>query len=237
MKIVFQSSSYFNNVRTLIVHFVVLPIVQICFLLLMLKFYADDYSVALTTASLAMAGANISISMITGLFVGDVNRGVDRYVLVNSDFSLFYWITKIAVVFISAMALVLVNMVLFSLLGLVDIINLLWISPILILFGIVIGLTGSFLSRGNKNPYLYSNLFNSALMILSGAVVSFEQYPSIFYEATFIFPFARILNVLHQINGMIFIDFFVFVIWVCVMIFVFKMQKNKLYRQQRSIQF
>lgn len=228
MKVVFQSSKYFSNIRTTLVHFVLLPIFQICFLLLMLDFYTGDYSVELTTASLVMSGVSLAISMVTGLFIGDIRRGIDRYVLVNSHFSMYYWATKVLVVFISAMLVVLINSILFSLFGLVDFIKLIWMSPILIIFGIVIGLTGSFLSWRNSNPYLYSNIFNSFIMILSGAVISFEKYPLFLKEATYIFPFARVLNNIHQQHASIAIDFFVFLIWVVIMVIIYKIQKLKI---------
>lgn len=232
MKVVFQSSKYFNNVRTSLVHLVLLPIFQISFLLLMMNFYVGEYSVGLTTASLAMSGATMSISMMTGLFVGDINRGIDRYVLVNSDFSLYYWSTKVSVVFISSISVVLINSILFYFVGLVDFFKLLWMSPILIIFGIVIGITGSFLSWRNTNPYVYSNIFNSAILILSGSVISFEKYPPLLLEATYIFPFARILNGIHSPYSNIYIDFFVFFIWVFMMVIIYKIQKFKIHQDK-----
>lgn len=115
-----------------------------------------------------------------------------------------------------------INGLLFALFNLVRLEHILWVSPICIVMGFIIGLCASFLSWKYRNVYFWSNIFGRCIVLFGGALGSVSQYPQSIKVLTDIFPFGKLLEVVHgysvDITGVLFIS----MTWLIVTLLIYQ---------------
>lgn len=217
MKTAWLSIPSLNNIKTFSLHFLILPIFEAILMALIMQDYVGGLSQNIMTASIILSSGTMALSTISALFVGDSNRGIDKLVATTNPYSPYYWFTRFAVCFIAAYLLAFINGVLFSLLNLVNLQQILMLSPICILFGFILGVNASCLSWHKDNPYFWVNVFRNAIMILGGTIAPISSFPLVFRYLSYIFPFGRLLELVHG-NGTVpyYLDGLIAGIW-CVL--------------------
>ena len=197
MKVLFKSLPYFNHWKSFLLYFLILPIAQAFMFVLIVQDYSSGVSQSIMTASIILSSVTLCIGIVSGLFVADISRGVDRLVAVDSPYSLYYWSTHFAASFLGAYLLAIINGLLFYAIGLVDIVQILTISPLAIIGGFIVGTCGSIMSWRYQNVYFWTNLFSQCVVLFGGAIGSISTYPVIFKWISYIFPFGMLLESVH----------------------------------------
>ncbi|WP_025728903.1 hypothetical protein [Atopobacter phocae] len=197
MSVIIKSLPYFNQLKTFVLYFLILPIFQALLYVLIAQDYIGENTQHIMTASIILSGATMSLNMITSLFVGDISRGIAQLIAVDYPYSMYYWGTRFFVCFISSYVLVLINGSIFYLLNLVHFSFILWLAPICIISGLIMGLCGCFLSWGYSNIYFWSNFFSSCVVLFGGAIGAVSQYPAVFKWVSYLFPMGQLLEVVH----------------------------------------
>lgn len=229
MKVVLSSINVLDNWKTFIIHFFILPLLET------LVFVAINYQITstfnseLVVASLLLASGVTAINQMGASFTQDIIRGIDRDLVRKSPYNLYFWGSKFIVIFLFSLTLFLSNGLIFWLVG-IDLNTLLkglLLSPMIISFGLIVGLACSFLGWRLQNHYAFSNLLASLAMVLAGVMVPFYLYPPVFYQLTYLLPFARIIAIVFQESPslkFILIDTIIALIWLLIGLITYHLQ-------------
>ncbi len=198
MKVVLSSIDVLDNWKTFLIHFFILPILETFVFLALHYQITASFNSRLVVASLLLASGTTAMNQMGGSFTQDIIRGIDRDLVRKSPYNLYFWGSKFVVIFVFSLTLFLTNSLLFWLAG-VDsraLIMGLLLSPLIILFGLIIGLACAICGWRLQNHYAFTNFFVSFALVFSGVVVPYWLYPPLFYPLTYILPFARIMAML-----------------------------------------
>lgn len=219
--------------KAFIIHFFILPILE------SLIFVAINYQVTgnssyeVLLASIILTGALTSINQISGSFVEDINRGIDRDLVRKSPYNFYFWGSKVVIIGLFAQALVLTNTLMFVLFQIIPIqaLTYLILSPLLILYGLVIGFTCSIIGWRMQNHYGPSNFMSQFALIFSGIMVPYHLYPTIFQQLTYIVPFGRTLSQIHAHSfhiELLVIDLIIFGVWLFLGVLLYHYQYKRI---------
>lgn len=231
MKAVISSLMFLNNYKTIFIHFILTPLINIIFISTINNQFTNETSINLLIASLSIS---ISISIITNIntsLVYDYNNEIFNEIIFNSKYSFYYWGTKIFVIILIALLILIINTIILLIYGIdIEALQILYIlTPFLILNSVIVGIVLSISSINFKNPYFLTNIISVFAFIIFGAIGSYTLYPSLFKVITFIFPFARIFAVIYQDNfNLIIIDYLILFIWLISIIPIYRFTINNI---------
>lgn len=192
----FSSLSFLSNWRTRFVYFLLLPIINILFLVLIDLQYSNRFNWYVAAASVVIDSAVLSLQAISQLLITDANLKIDIEVISKHPYSFYYWKTKIFTSLIAGIVLGMINLTLLWPFGLplTILLKSLVILPLACIFGTILGFTGWCLSWQMSNPYFFANLFISITTIVSGVLVLVSQYPKWLMIISYGFPFYEVVN-------------------------------------------
>lgn len=226
MKAIIKTLPIFSNRKTIVVYFLLLPVINMIFLASITYQYNSEITFKVALSAVLVSGSLEALSTINSSFTIDRNLGIDREMLSNNHFSLYYWICKIIPAFLIALAIIVVNLfIVYAIsLGKANITDALLISPLIIFSGIVLGILSSVLSWNLKNPYFFSNIFSTFGNILAGVVISYQFYPPVLRYFTYLVPYAHTISYLYGNKSGIIYDLFLNIIFICAIIIIYKRQ-------------
>ncbi|QNQ81220.1 ABC transporter permease [Lactobacillus sp. PV034] len=194
-RITFKSIGNFDSVPTVVVTYLILPIVSLIMLLLIAFSGNQDYT-RILLGSLMDTGMATIIGVIVGSFVMDQNLGVSEEIISIKPKFGNYWLPKILIAFgvmvVEVIVLMLIGLSFLHQLNLLPkvLISLLFFGVIAIILGYISAIAG----RGKENPYWLSNFLIGVIIILSGVIIPVTQYPLWLKVVADLFPMSNILN-------------------------------------------
>lgn len=233
MKVVLSSINVLDNWKTFLIHFFILPILETLVFVAINYQITSSYNSGLVVASLLLASGTTAINQMGASFTQDIIRGIDRDLVRKSPYNLYFWGSKFLVIFLFSLALFISNSLLFWVVG-IDINTLLRglvLSPLIIFFGLIVGLTCSILGWRLQNHYAFTNFFASFALVFAGVMVPYNLYPPVFYHMTYLLPFARIMGMLSQGNfslNLVLVDGFIALIWLVIGLIVYDFQVKRI---------
>ncbi|MBD5429781.1 ABC transporter permease [Lactobacillus sp.] len=230
-RVTFKSIGNFDSIPTILVTYLILPIVSLIMLLL-IAFSGNQAYTRILLGSLMDTGIATIIGIIVGSFVMDQDLGVsDEVISIKPKFR-NYWLPKILIAF----GVMLVEVILLMLIGLFFLHQLNLLPKVLIslvffgLIAIILGYISAIAGRGKENPYWLSNFLIGAIIILSGVIIPVNQYPLWLKIVAGLFPMNNILNWIQlrsYINQELLIVVIKLLIWYVVAIVFNKIQENR----------
>ena len=231
-RVTFKSIGNFDSVPTILVTYLILPIVSLIMLLLIAFSGNQDYT-RILLGSLMDTGIATIIGIIVGSFVMDQNLGVsDEVISIRPKFK-NYWLPKILIAF----GVMIVEVIVLMVIGLSFLHQLNLLPKVLIsllffgLIAIILGYISAIAGRGKENPYWLSNLLIGAIIILSGVIIPVAQYPLWLKVVADLFPMSNILNWIqaeNYFNQELLIVVVKLLAWHLVAIAFNKIQENRL---------
>lgn len=233
MKVVISSIDVLANWKTFVIHFFILPILQALVFVAINYQVTASYNSELLVASLLLASGTTAINQMSASFIQDVMRGIDRDLVRKSPYNFYYWGSKLVVLFLFSLALYVTNGILFWIVGvnLSDLLLGLVLSPPIILFGLIVGGACAILGWRLDNHYDFSNFFSSFAMVFSGVVVSYQLYPPLFYQLTYLLPFARTIAVILQGTlawQLVLMDALIALVWLIIGFTAYRYQLKRI---------
>lgn len=226
IKIALQSLSYFRNCRTFIVTFVIEPFFDIMMVGLLSSQFSNDLLIHSIIAMSIISGIQNLIATLNTLFVDDQSRRIDMEMVMNSRFSIRYWLSKIVAavtVAIGQMMIILTLVVIFTR-DTSWLYRAILVVPVIIIFGIIVGFTATILSWQSNDPYLVGNIVGILIVLLSGVIVPLNQYPKWLNILSYLLPFSHVMQWLMTGSGNILPDVLIAVIWIIIAIVAYKLK-------------
>lgn len=237
MKVVFLSIEILDNWKAIIIHFFILPLLRTLMFVLLNFTITGQYNLTVIATSIVLSGSLTALSHITSSFVNDTMRGIDRELARKNPLSLYYWGSKLLVIFLFSFLLIISNLMILGFLGLPTalMIRSLFISPLLISYGLIIGATASILGWGRPNPYGFSNFISEAALILAGIIAPYQQFPPLFRLLTCTLPYAQTMDVLFNPAsvGALLMDALIAFVWLCIGIGVYSYKVHRIDQLER----
>lgn len=227
MMIAFSSMSVLENWYTRLLHFLILPLIDVLLLALIYAQYADDFSYQVAVASVLVSGAVMAMTTFSGLLVDNRFRGVDRYVI-SLGGSPYYWWSQLLASALMAGLLTGVNLLLLAMFGAG--MALVWraflLLPLLVLSGLVMGFVAFVSDWRRDNPYWTSNFLASTALVLSGSLIPITHYPPVFKQVASFFPVSGWLLSFYGDNSRLGHDALVLLIWLGAGFLIYGYQKR-----------
>ncbi|AMB95283.1 hypothetical protein [Aerococcus urinae] len=200
MRIQMKSLPFLQNKKLILIHFLILPIIQILVILLLNQQYAKALNPQVAMASVYLSANSFCLSTMAYLLVVDYLSQIFREVLVRKPWSLTYWGRKIGTSLFLSLIMFLINGGLLVMVG-VDT-SYFWSSlaalPLSLFFSAGLGIAGYLLSVHRDNIYLFTNLFTAILPLLAGVVAPITAYPPFFKAASYVFPYGQVVLGIYQ---------------------------------------
>lgn len=97
------------------------------------------------------------------------------------------------------------------------------LSPLLIIYGLIIGATTAILGWGRSNPYAFSNVIAEIALILAGIIAPYQQFPPVFRWLTYGLPYARTMMRFFtpQSPKTLAIDSLIAILWLVIGVIVY----------------
>lgn len=237
MKVQFASLDILSNWKTILVHFFLLPVIDLVLLCGVSSQYASSNLWTVAAASVLLSAALCAMRSVTDSFVADRDRGIDREMLAQNPWSLYYWGGKFLCAGSLAAVLALGNLLLMACFsgGRAPLLQALGLLPQMIFSGLALGYTCAVAGWNNPNPYFWSNLVANCCNVFSGALIAFTLYPPWMQPFTDLFPFAHTLGQLWGLGemGSSYFDFIVAAIWLAVGVALYARQVRAVRRSAR----
>lgn len=237
MKIVLSSIEILDNWKTFLIHFFLLPLLSTALFVLLNMTITRQYNEAVVVASILLSGSLTASNQMSASFVNDTIRGIDRELARKNPSSFYYWGSKLLVIFLFSLALVTSNLIILKMFGLSMVLAIqnVMISPILIVYGMIIGATTAVLGWGRPNPYVFSNFIADATFILAGNIAPYQEFPPFFKTLSYVLPYARTMNTLYDgnISSALIIDVGIAIAWLIVGMIVYQYKIKNIGKYQR----
>lgn len=235
MKATMASILYFDNRRTMAVHFLLMPLANLLLLSALGSQLTQRSAWSIAAASVLASGCLMLVSSMAASFACDRNYGIDREVLSLRKFCFYYWGCKVTVCTGAALALISVNLVLLAAAGCPW--ALIWKSilstPQVLFSGIAVGFFCAIGAWGSSDPYRLSNFFISFGNVLSGSVVALSAYPPLLKPFAAVFPLAHTLSALHGTPAQPAWDMLCAVIWLLIGAILYVVQARSIASQSK----
>lgn len=229
MKLVFSSIDILETWASRLLHFVLLPMIDVLLLALIYAQYASDFSYQVAVSSVLVSSCMVAMSSLSGLLVDNRFRGVDRYVI-SLGGSSYYWFSQIFVSAVVSLALSLINLALLGLFGAgIDLLlQAVMYLPFLLLSGLVLGFVAFVIAWRMENPYFMSNLLSGSALVLSGALIPIDQYPPILKELAQLLPLSGWLAAFYGDKSHCLHDAIVLLAWFLISYGIYLYQKKRI---------
>lgn len=236
MKSCFSSIPFLANWGTKTVHFLIVPVINMLFLLFINMQFHQQLIWQIAVASILMSGALSAIDCLVSSFTTDRNLGIDREMIVKQPFSTYYWGTKILTSIFVAMILILINLLLLLFTGcpIKLIILAIKLMPLVICSGLVIGFITAVGAWHMNNPYFWSNLVSMFGYVFSGALIVITSYPQGLQIISKLFPFANTLGIIHNAETKWWNDLFLDSIWLILGMLIYVFQVRRIRTRART---
>ncbi|KAA9292880.1 ABC transporter permease [Aerococcus urinae] len=200
MRIQMKSLPFLQNKKLILIHFLILPIIQILVILLLNQQYAKGLNPQVAMASVYLSANSFCLSTMAYLLVVDYLSQIFREVLVHKPWSLSYWGRKFATSLLLSLIMFLINGGLLLMIGVDNLYfwRCLAALPLSLLFSAGLGIAGYLLSVHRDNIYLFTNLFTAILPLMAGVVAPISAYPPLFKEASYVFPYGQVVEGIYQ---------------------------------------
>ena len=235
MRATFFSINMMANRKTRIVHFLLMPIINMLFLMAINNVFTDTFSWNIAVSSILMSGAMMAMNGFCTSFTLDRNLGIDREMAARAPYSGYYWGCKVIISASLAFFVITINLLILVAVGgnRVPWALALQLSPQIIFSGIVLGFVSSVCAWSLKNPYLWLNFLAAFGTVLSGAVVMISAYPDWLKLFGNLFPFAHTLSVLHGAPLLLLHDFWIALGWLFVGVVAYGIQLKQVRTRAR----
>lgn len=235
MKATMASILYFSNRRTMLVHFVLLPLVNELLLIALSRQFLDRSFWGIATASVLTSGCLMLVGSLAASFTQDRSCGIDREMLSWRSISFYYWGCKMAVCSAAALALIAIHLALLFLAGCDHVILLkaLCAIPQILFSGISVGFFCAIGAWGSPDPYRLSNVILSFGNVLSGAAVMISAYPPFLKPFAVLFPLANTLSALHGQPVNPWQDALCAAVWLLLGLVLYRIQAKRIRAQSK----
>lgn len=234
-----SSLTYIRNWRVILVYFLIIPLLNMMLLVAVTGTSSGEIDWRVASNSILISGALLAIGSMSGLLVDDLNRGISIEVVVLRPFSLGYWGSKVLATSLVAEIMILINGILLWIVHpQLVLINLLILSPLSVISGVILGITASIASWGMDDPYFFTNIITTIGYIVSGTLVSLDKYPKWLAIIGKMFPFGNTIGALESsklFNSLG--DVPIMIIWLVlgIIIYLWKIKTITKESKQRTI--
>lgn len=192
MNIVLSSIPQLSNWRTFLVNYMIYPLVDALFILLISHYYTGVYSEQVLSANIILTGGVTACAVFCSSFIEDIYRRNDYELVTNNPYNLYFWGSKLVVSMGMGYLLVAINLLFCLLFGFIHHVGLGFLIALpILLYGCILGFTSAVVAWRMVNHYFVMNLVASFAVLLGGALLAFEKYPLLFKLASYLLPFAR----------------------------------------------
>ena len=237
MKVQFSSLSYLQNWKTRFVYFILIPMINLCLLVLINAQYTNTFNWSVAIATTTLSGGSLAMSSISQLFVMDRTLKIDRELVVNRPFSVRYWGDKVLTSALAGLVLIITNLIILGILQAP--ISLLFrsiaMAPLIIISGIIVGFLAAIAAWKMNNPYFYMNLIGALTTIVAGTLVLVEKYPQWLRIVSYFFPFSQTIHYVVTGHGLIYWDLIVDMIWLICGVICYRVQIKKILKAPEQI--
>jgi len=186
--------TYIRNWRVRLVYFLIIPILN-TLLMVAVTGMSTGKEWQVATSSVLISGALLALGSISTLLVDDTDRGISLEVIVRRPFSSSYWGSKILVSAIVAEVMIIINGLLLWIFNpQINFITMIFVSPLAVLAGLILGITSFVVSMGMDDPYFASNIVSTIGYLVSGTLVTLDKYPMWLRTISWFFPFSHTIN-------------------------------------------
>ena len=229
MKIVISTLIYFNNKKTMFIYFLLRPIFNMLFVILLNYQFSEGISSKLAVAAIFSATIVQNVTLFNMSFVYDYNVGIDDIVLANNRYSKYYWLNKIKTINLISFTMILINLLLLALIfnDFTIITEHIFIIPLILFSSSIVGFVLSVSGWKNNNPYYYTNFFSAFSLILTGSITYIIYYPPVFKYLTFLFPFGHTIGLIYDQQSSWIYDSVLSLFWLFLGILIYNRKINK----------
>lgn len=232
MKIQFSSLSYLQNWKTRFIHFILIPLINLCLLVLIDAQYTNSFSWSVAVATVVLSGGTLSMSSMAQLFVMDRNLKIDKEMVVSRPYSVNYWSTKILTSTLAGLILIMINLIIlfffkapFELL-----VRAVFMTPLIVISGVIVGFVAAIGAWQKGNPYFYVNIVSSLATIVAGTLVLVDHYPQWMRLISYVFPFSQTIRYVVIGKGDVYLDILIDFLWLVLGIICYKIQIKRILR-------
>lgn len=235
MKATFATISAMANWKTRIVHFLLLPIINMLLLTIINQQFFTNLSWNIASASVLMSGAIMAISSLVTSFTMDRMLGIDREMMAKSSFLFYYWCTKLIASALMAFIVIFINLFLLWIIsfGEIQFMHTILLSPVIIFSALIVGSVAAIGAWGFRNPYFISNFIETFGSILGGVIISITYYPVALKFVCGIFPFSHTISLVHDVNSNLWNDIFIDVAWLILAILLYQYQTKRILHKSK----
>ncbi|GKT04633.1 ABC transporter permease [Furfurilactobacillus entadae] len=230
----FSNLSFLSNWRTRVIYFLLLPVANLLLLILISGEYENVAAWRVALGSIVIEGATLSLQSMSQLLVTDARLKIDIELISKKPYSIRYWGNKFLAAIVPGIILASVNTTLLFLvkapLHLVFRAYLL-IVPICVV-GAILGFTSWCVSWEMKNPYFFTNLISSLLVLVSGALILVSEYPMWLQVVSKMFPLYSFINWLSFSNGSVVETIINTSIWLIIGVVLYVVQIPRVLRNK-----
>ncbi|WP_129045574.1 ABC transporter permease [Companilactobacillus metriopterae] len=231
MIVVLKSIGIFDNIKTFLVQFLILPFFSVLFFFLLGNTYLtanqnSSYNTIMVT--IFITAMIIIITSMTRSFITELSSKIFAQEIILNPFSGYYWINKCLVGMIVGLFSIFFNLIPFYIIFHLDIQNIraFIISAILCVFtGIVFGVLSIAISMGTNNPFLFSNFIGSYGLLFTGIYFSTNLYPSVLKIVSRLLPFSYIAD-FYRSNNIVYFYWSIIIDFLYLILFVFIYKVN-----------
>ncbi|MGQ2376242.1 ABC transporter permease [Companilactobacillus zhachilii] len=218
MKTQFTSLAYLQNWKTKLVHFIIIPFVNLLLLVAVNSQYQGGFSWSIAVGTIVLNGGLLSMGSMAALFTMDRTLKIDREMATQRPYSFKYWFDKAMTAIICGVISVLINDIILMILGAPSMLvyrSVLIVIPFAVV-GTIFGFVGSIAAWTMINPYFYLNILEPMMIIISGALVNVEKYPDWLRILSSCFPFSQIIEYVESGKGMVARDLLLALLWLII---------------------
>lgn len=218
MKTQFTSLAYLQNWKTKLVHFIIIPFVNLLLLVAINSQYQGGFSWRIAVGTIVLNGSLLSMSSMAALFTMDRTLKIDREMATQRPYSLKYWFDKSMTAIICGVISILINDIILVILGAPSTIvfrSVIMALPVAIV-GTIFGFVGSIAAWTMVNPYFYLNILEPMMIIISGTLVNVEKYPDWLRILSSCFPFSQLIEYVESGKGAVGRDLLLALLWLLI---------------------
>lgn len=228
MKTQFTSLTYLQNWKTILVHFIIIPFVNLLLLVAINSQYQGGFSWGVAVGTIVLNG---------GLLSMDRTLKIDREMATQRPYSFKYWFDKIITAIICGVISIFINDFILMILGAPNALvlrSMIMAIPFAVV-GTIFGFVGSIAAWTMINPYFYLNILEPMMIIISGALVNVAKYPSWLRILSNCFPFAQLIRYVETGKGIVGRDLLLALGWLLVGIGIYMYKVSTISEKYREM--
>ncbi|GEO63475.1 hypothetical protein LNA01_06580 [Companilactobacillus nantensis] len=237
MKTQFTSLTYLQNWKTILVHFIIIPFVNLLLLVAINSQYQGGFSWGVAVGTIVLNGGLLSMGSMAALFTMDRTLKIDREMATQRPYSFKYWFDKIITAIICGVISIFINDFILMILGAPNALvlrSMIMAIPFAVV-GTIFGFVGSIAAWTMINPYFYLNILEPMMIIISGTLVNVEKYPSWLRILSNCFPFAQLIRYVETSKGMVGRDILLALVWLLVGIGIYVYKVSTISEKYREM--